>query len=109
MALVDWLALVGHALPKNLAALFVEGIDHPSLTRAIFGGVAVAVKTGPEGRIWVSADCAGHKDLVTPNDGTRMREPGNRGAPKNVLTSLRVPPIREMLSLCYARSLLSAE
>src|SRR6266571_1096086 len=98
-----------NALPLDLSGAFVDRIDHPTVERAIFGRITIAVQTGTEGCFWITADGTGYEDAVSPNDWTRMSEPGNRRAPENVFTCLRVPTVREILSFGYARSLRSAE
>src|SRR6185436_314442 len=57
----------------------------------------------------VAAGSAGYEDAVSPDDRAGMREPGNRSVPQNILTTLAVPSIGNVLLLGYPRSLRSAE
>ena len=56
-------------------------IDRPS--------IAVAVEAGLERRVRIAADGARHEDAIAPDDRARVREPGNRRAPEDVLARRR--------------------
>src|SRR5258705_11304665 len=109
MTLVDRLALIGDPLPNYLAVVFIDRINHPPLTRAIFRGVAVTIKTRPKGRLRIGADGSSYKYLIPPNDRARVCKTWNRSAPKNVLASLPVPSIWNILPFSNARTLRSGK
>src|SRR2546422_2419794 len=103
MALFAWLALVGHFLPEDFAAAFVQRVNHPSLRRVILRRVAIAIQPWLEAGFGVGADGAGDEDARAPDDRAGMREARNRRAPQNVFACLAIPPIAQVLPLGYAR------
>src|SRR5215204_2559404 len=67
VAFLEWFAFIRNSLPNNLAALFVERVDHPAMARAIFRSVPITVKTRPKRRLRITADCAGYEDAISPD------------------------------------------
>src|SRR3954452_4454203 len=109
MALFTRPALVSDSFPKDLAALFVERVDHEAMPGTIGGGVAVAVKTGTKRSLWIGADGARNEDSISPNDWTRVGQAGNRCVPENVVARLAVPLIGQVLSFGNAGSVWSTK
>src|ERR1044071_3163390 len=82
-------AFVGSLLPKNLAGGFVERINLPRVFGVVFHWRDVTEE--PEASlIFARADGGHDKNLVAPNDWTRVRKTRNRSFPTDVLRSCSV-------------------
>ena len=77
--------------------------------RSIVGRVAVAVQPGPERRLRIAADGAGHEHAIAPHDRARVREARDRRAPAARVRRLRVPGVGQLLAVRDTRRLRAAE
>src|ERR1051326_3714201 len=112
--------LVGCLFPEYLAGRFVERVDLPRVFRIVFRWSDVAEES--EARlVFAGTDCADDEYLVAPNDGTRVRQAGDRRFPTDIeggggvkfyglcrsfgdSRCARTTKLRPVLCVCYGSS-----
>src|SRR5690348_14300326 len=83
-------AFVRDAFPKYLARVLVDRVDLPCVPGIVFDRRRITEQSETS-FVFLAVDGGGDKDLVAPNDGTRMRQTGNLDLPTHVRVRLRVP------------------
>src|SRR5689334_21379227 len=83
-------AFVRDAFPKYRALVLVDRVDLPRVFGIVFDGRRIAEESEAS-FILLAVDRGGDKDLVAPDNGTRMGQTRNFNFPTHVLRRLRVP------------------
>ena len=102
VAFVDRCPFVGGTVPKDLAAGFVDRIEHPAMARAVGGCVTIPVQARTKSGIGVATDGSCHEDAISPDDRAGVSEAGYGRAPEYVLTRFAVPFVGKILSVSKA-------
>ena len=109
MTLVARLPFVGGLLPDDPAARGIKRIQHPLVRGGVIRRIGAVVRAGLEGCASAAADRARHEQPIAPDDRTRVSEPRNARAPQDVLALLDVPAVGQLLPVCNAGRLRTAE
>ena len=86
-----------------------SAIDHPSVTRSVVGGVAVAVEPGLEGGGAAPADGGRDEHEIAPDHGAGMRQAGNGRVPEDGFAARRAPAVGQLLAIGHTRRQRPAE
>ena len=109
MTLVARLPFVGGLLPDDPAARDIKRVQHPLVRGGVIRRIGAVVRAGLEGCACAAAYRARHEQSIAPDDRTRVSEPRNAGAPKDVLALLAVPAVGQLLPIGNAGRLRTAE